>query len=808
MFNKFFIFIILNILIFELYSQNKSITAYRTFSKIKIDGELNENDWQYADSASNFIVFIPNFGDIPQQPTTVKVLYDNHSIYFGIYLYDSNPDSIFNHLTERDNDNGNADYFEISINPNNDGQNLYNFIISAANVQTDIRISDEKSDYNWNAVWYSAVKIADYAWFAEIEIPYSAIRFPKRNEHEWSVNFFRTIRRTREKSSWNPVDRSKGSNAIQMGKITSINNIDAPLRLSLMPYSSGYLNTYKNSVGYSFGYGMDLKWGISETYTLDMTLIPDFGQTKTDELILNLTPHETYYSENRPFFTEGTELFNKAGLFYSRRIGKKPYLYDSVNNLGSENNINIIQNPATVPLLNAFKISGRSSNNLALGFFNAITAKTIAIISDENNNIKNIITEPAANYNLIVVDKTFGLNNFLNFTNSNVFKPDLYYTANVSSLSFKIMDNNNKFGLSTATSYSYRNLGIAKIDDGYYIKFSAGKFNGNWIYYLSNENISEFYNINDMGYLTLFNQNNSSFTISFRKFSRFWNFIDSKNTLSINYCTLHDLNKFTKSEIKISNYATTIKYLSLWNNLSLQPIATNDYYEPRTPGKFYKRPAMFSDYFYISTDYRKKIALDFKIGYYADKELRHGIWTSISPLCRIGRKTGIRYTFSADYDLKGAGYFKKDGDYIIFSRRNVISFTNSLNFDFIISPKISISLKTRHYVSTVNNTEYYNLLNDGTLSKYQNQLPQTIYSFNIFNSDLLFSWNFLPGSFISIMWKNQIFKSGTIINETIPNYFDSFKSVWLEPTANNISLKFIYYLDYYSILKKYSQTSS
>lgn len=796
----FFTPVIFILLISALFAQSGKIEAVRTTERIKTDGILSEPSWESAVSVSGFTGFYPVFGNTPAQKTEIKVMYDNNSVYFAAIMYDQKPDSIYTEFTVRDNDNGNVDYFSISLNPNNDGQNTYQFIVSAANVQTDIRTSEGEDDYNWDAVWYSGVNITENGWIAEIEIPYSAIRFPGTTEQKWAVNFLRTVRRSREKSSWVPIDQSKGSAASQMGIINGIRDINAPLRLSLMPYVSGYLNTYDKNTGYSFSGGLDLKLGLSETYTLDMTLIPDFGQTKTDDVVLNLTPQETYYSENRQFFTEGTDLFNKCGLFYSRRIGKTPDGYNTVVEGSGNETYTINNNPQASKLVNAFKISGRGKKNMALGIFNAVTANTYAKITDAEGNSQNIMTEPAANYNILVLDQTIGKNSYINFTNANVIRPGNSYLSNVSATSFKIMEKSNRFGISTLASYSTQSKNSQYLSDGWYVHSSLGKMTGNWIYSIGTELITKNYNPNDLGYMTKFNQISNTASVEFRKFSQFWFFNETKNSLNISYNTLFENTDFTKLEVSLSNYATTRKHLSLWNEITIQPTATNDYYEPRTPGRFYHRPGIFTEYFFASTDYRKKLAFDFRIGIYGDNEARKGIWGNISPLTRFGKKMSLRYTFSWDYDLKGAGYYTQNNGKIIFSRRDVVTFTNSLNLSYVFNNKLSATLKARHYVSSVNYYEYYDLKEDGTLAVNTDYNFEGDYNFNIFNVDLLVSWNFMPGSFLSVMWKNQIFSNGNIPeSDLMPGYFENFKNIWLEPQANNFSLKLIYYLDYSSL---------
>jgi len=672
------------------FSQERTVKAIRTENKIKIDGKLDESEWKNAESISDFIGFYPVFDVVPGQKSEVKVIYDDKSIYFGATLYDSNPDSIYTELTVRDKYNGNVDYFAVSLNPNKDGQNLYEFVVSAANVQTDIRISEIDDDYAWDAVWYSATRVTDESWVVEIEIPYSAIRFQNAKNQSWSVNFFRTVRRTREVSSWSPVDQTLGSAGSQMGIIEGINNIEAPLRLSLMPYVSGYVNSYENSWGRSFSGGMDLKLGLSETYTLDMTLIPDFGQTKSDNIVLNLTPHETYYSENRPFFTEGTELYNKCDLFYSRRIGKTPSLYGSVENMGLSDTINILKNPSSAGLINAFKISGRGEGNLAVGVFNAVTGNTYAKLQYPNGNEESILTEHATNYNILVLDQSMGKNSFVNFTNANVLRPGDNYWSNVTAAMFKIMDKTNKYCVSALGSFSTRNMSGANIDNGWYLDASLGKKNGTWVYEIGTQIISDDYNPNDLGYMTRFNQISNYAEIGYRRFSRFWIFNETMNTIDITHRSLFENASYVGANIHLTNYATTTKHLSIWNNLTIPLSDEYDYYEPRTEGKFYLRPSLINENFFISTDYRKRLAFDFRGGVYFDGIERHGYWGSISPLTRFGKRVSLRYQFSADYDLGAAGWVSNTNDDIIFGSRDVITFTNSFSSSIVFTNKLSL----------------------------------------------------------------------------------------------------------------------
>ena len=314
-------------------SQRRSFEAVRTSVPPKIDGMIDEDIWQKATPATSFFQYEPHNDRPASMETIVRVLYDDNAIYISAMMIDPAPDSILTELGLRDSgDQLNADRFWVDINPFNDGINGFRFQVSASGVQTDINMSgagnntggfSRRGDRNWDAVWTSAVSMKENGWAVEMAIPYSALRFPRGEVHEWGINFWREIRRTRETSSWNFVNRRIGDPLASMGTMNGIDGITPPLRMAFFPYVSTYMEKNGGDRGWAstFNGGMDVKLGISPAFTMDMTLVPDFGQVQSDALVLNLTPYEVKYDENRQFFTEGTELFSKAVMFYSRRIG-------------------------------------------------------------------------------------------------------------------------------------------------------------------------------------------------------------------------------------------------------------------------------------------------------------------------------------------------------------------------------------------------------------------------------------------------------------------------------------------------------
>jgi hypothetical protein len=388
----------------------KSISALLISKPLKIDGIADEEYYTESVPAKDFLQLEPYNGRPAYQTSEVHIFYDQTAIYVGAILYDNSPDSIYNFLSERD-EIGYSDYFGIYLDPYNQGQMAFGFFITPAGVQTDIKavkITDgDNEDSNWDAVWESRTRINELGWVVEMRIPWSALRFSENSTGSWGLQFFRNIRRYNSNSSWNFIDIKASGFIHQQGSLEGISGIKPSVRLSLSPYAAVYVEKKaENNSDFIYKGGMDLKYGISESFTLDMMLIPDFGQIQSDDQKLNLSPYELYYSEKRQFFTEGTELFERSGLLYSRRIGAKPKFSDNAEDALLENEA-VDYLPTETQLVNASKISGRTTSGLGIGFLNAMTLPSKAVIKDTiTSDEREVLVQPFTNYNVTVFDKT------------------------------------------------------------------------------------------------------------------------------------------------------------------------------------------------------------------------------------------------------------------------------------------------------------------------------------------------------------------------------------------------------------------
>ena len=316
------IFTVISVLLLQLgfLSANnpKLLDAKRIDDKIVIDGLLTDEAWINAHIAEDFTQNEPDPGTPAEHPTYVRVIYDNGAVYIGAELKYPNPSNIYRELTLR-NRFGKTDFFAIILSPYKDWINGVSFGTTAAGVQIDTKFSSEGTDRSWNAVWESEVRINEDGWSIEMSIPYSAIRFSENPQQEWQINFERHNRKTREVSFWSEVDPAQSGFLDQGGLLHGIENIQPPVRLSATPFLvlsfSGQNEENGQSWDTDISGGLDVKYGINDAFTLDMTLVPDFSQARSDDEVLNLSPFEVRFDENRDFFKEGVDLFDKGGYF-------------------------------------------------------------------------------------------------------------------------------------------------------------------------------------------------------------------------------------------------------------------------------------------------------------------------------------------------------------------------------------------------------------------------------------------------------------------------------------------------------------
>ncbi|MFB9078860.1 DUF5916 domain-containing protein [Flavobacterium procerum] len=799
-----FFFILLSSI--GIFAQKKTMQAQVTSQNIVIDGKLNEPIWETATTASNFVTYEPDNGkpEPENQKTTIKILYDNDAIYIGAMMYDDEPHKILKEISQRDNF-GTADLFGVFINGFNDGQQDFMFYVSAADVQGDCIMTDANGeDYSWDAVWISKAAITEKGWIVEIKIPYSALRFSAENKQTWGINFFREVKRTRYKYTWNFVDNKLGTFTQQTGALEGIENIKPPTRLFFMPYASYYLNAGDGQKTYgTMKGGMDIKYGINDAFTVDAILIPDFGQTKYDDQILNLGPFEQQFNENRAFFTEGTDLFNKGKMFYSRRIGGTPSVEPDLND-----NEEIIETVQNVNLINALKLSGRTKGGLGIGILNAVTEKTFATIKDTvSGETRRTVVEPLTNYNVLVLDQRFRKNSSITFINTNVTRNGHYKDANVTGLAWDLNTKANTYSLFGNAKYSLINDLVDK--KGFYSTVSFAETSGKYRYSVGTDFVTKDFDPNDLGINFYTNYYNFYGNANYRILNPTKLF----NTFRINYNMYSEFNresgKLQDNNLNANINLTTVKNNYYGGGVTFYPLLTYDYYEPRAENRYIAIPRRIESWASISTNYNYPFALDLNGTFNVfDETERISYGFDIGPRYRFSDKLLLTYFFSYFRRNNNKGYidnFDEDDNEntpnkIIFANRNVITYSNTLSGKYAVNSAMTINLAVRQYWSYADNKDILDLQTDGSLTPYTQYTDNKNSSFYSWNADLSYSWWFAPGSQVSVLYRNNASNFERIIDK---DFKDNVSRLLTNDALKHIfSISVKYFIDYNAVKNK------
>jgi len=784
----------------------KSYTIIRTETPPEIDGNVSEAIWEKTDVATDFVTNSPVYGVPSKYHSEFRMCYDDNALYISGRLYDSAPDSVSYTLSQRD-DFGNADWVAINIDPFANNITAFSFSVTSAGVEIDgLESANGSFDESWNTVWRSAVSKTDYGWSFEMKIPHSAYRFPNKDVQEWNINFARSVRRDRELSLWNPVDPQVFGGITQSGRLVGIEGVKSPLRLSITPYTTGYLeNSYdvveeKQTWKERVTGGLDLKYGLNDAFTLDMTLIPDFGQTISDQQVLNLGPFEVRFNENRPFFLEGTDLFQIGDVFYSRRIGGRPFNIDEVKNNLAEGE-EIVRNPAAAPLINATKVSGRTKSGLGIGVFNAIEARSHATIIDSLGNERKVETNPLTNYNVFVLSQNTRNNGTISFVNTNVTRDGGAADGNVSVAQTNMFSKNGKYQLFATTKLS--SILGEEIVNGHALSTSLNKVAGVWRYGVSYWEESDTYNPNDLGFLFNNNERGYAADISWNDYKGSKRFFRRTIRAEWWYTELYKPQLYQNSAFFFSIGGLHKKQFYTQLSMEVNPFGEVNHFESRVFGKeLHFNKNIYFNYF-ISTDYSKRFALDVRAWV---KDFlytpQYGTNLFVSPRFRASDRLDIILESSIQNLQEDYGYVRVEDDNfdddIIIGVRDRLIVENVVRSRLVFSNRMGIDFRLRHYWQQVEYSNFRELIDEGNLvdSEYNplNEEGISVHNtnYNAFTLDVNFRWIFIPGSELTIFYKNNIFQTK---NRLEPSYFTTFETLFEQPQVNSISLRLLVFID-------------
>lgn len=837
---------------------------------ITIDGKPDEKAWQSVQWEDNFTQFQPHEGKTPHQQTEFAILYDEHNVYLAIKALDKSPDSISMRMTRRDAMDG--DQVGIGFDTYLDRRTAFMFAVSAMGVKADWVISNdgESEDFTWDPIWWVKTTRTDYGWNAEMRIPLTQLRFDKNGEQKWGLQVFRQIFRKEELSSWQPMQRSVAGMVSQFGDMNGLKNIQPKNTIDIMPYVVARTERFEKDPDNPFrkdgkdngiNAGLDAKIGLTNYLTLDLTVNPDFGQVEADPSEVNLSTYETFFEEKRPFFIEGKNIMRYKlmfgdgdlaydGLFYSRRIGRRPAYSPSTE----ENEYSKV--PEFTRILGAAKVTGKTKNGWSIGVLESVTAEEHAEIRGIGSRREQTV-EPFTNYFVTRVQKDFNegntyLGGMITAVNRKIDESHLEFlhsSAYSGGIDFVHKWDNKNWALDAGWYFSQVNgskEAIRRTQESYirafqrpdanYVnydttrtslmgqggKLTAGKMGGNLKFMGGVAWKSPGLELNDIGYAQQVDNIFQVFWVGYRIYEPFSIFREVN--LNFNQWMQFDFGgNLTAPGGNINWFARFNNYWSAFGSVNLNGSQLSK--SMLRGGPSLKLPGYKNLFLGFSSNQQKKLTFSFRGSQYFSNEKNfkriqyYNLEMGYRPLKTLKLEVSPGFNTTTDglqyVTQKNGGGNKR----YIFGKieRNTLSMSVRLNYN--ITPDLTIQYWGQPFIATGKYNEFKYITNskaDDLFNRFQNYTAKQIqfdadqnayfvdenldnttdYSFgkpdfNVkeFLSNMVVRWEYRPGSTVFLVWSQT--RSG-FENDGSFNFSRDFEGLFNEKPHNIFLLKFSY----------------
>jgi Domain of unknown function (DUF5916)/Carbohydrate family 9 binding domain-like len=754
-----------------LKKKKAEVVAIRIDDPAKIDGKLSENFWKSVPGVSDFTQLDPKEGSSPSEKTIVYIAYDNQNIYVAARMYDSAPDSIQANLARRDEDS-NSDQFTVFLDPYDDKRTGYYFGITAAGTLKDgVLYNDDWDDNSWDGVWEGKVTKDSKGWIAEMRIPFSQLKFRSMNIQTWGIDYKRDIARRHETDYLVYIPKKESGFVSHFLDLKGIQNVNPSNKLEILPYvisKASYINhsagdPFNDGSQYNAGFGADLKYNLGSNLTLNAAINPDFGQVEIDPAVINLSDVETYFSEKRPFFVEGSSIFNfgyggannnwgfnwgSPEFFYSRRIGGNPH--------GSVPNADYVDYPSGTHILGAAKITGKIGDSFNIGAIQSLTQREYADYS-LNGKIYHAEVEPLTYYGILRGQNEFnsgrqGLG-FISTITQRFFKADTLkneinqgaYTGGVDGWTF--LDEDKTWVLTGWGGYSYlrgdkqrilevqessqhyfqrpdsRTLSVdsgATTLSGYAGRFALNKQRGDSYLNAALGVISPGFDVSDLGFLWRTNIINSHVVGGYR-----WRDPSSwYRSASINLAAFRSYNydgEITWEGLFSNGSLEFLNYYWLYWNVAYNPHTVNDRATRGGPAMI--NPQGYQLYLGVNTDERSNFIfyVNYNAYWMSDNSYNWGFEPDFTFRPTSSLMISFQPRFERNYDRSQYINTFDDqyatntyGKRYVFGELNQKTFTAGIRINWTFTPTLSLQTYLQPLISTGAYVNYKELARGGT----------------------------------------------------------------------------------------------
>ncbi|MCL1893636.1 MAG: carbohydrate binding family 9 domain-containing protein [Holophagaceae bacterium] len=731
----------------------KELRTRRLTGTIKVDGKLDEPDWQNLPVATGFVQDWPDLGRPATLQTEVKVLYDDRNIYVGARMHHTpGKANIIKRIHRRDQASS-SDWFGVHIDSLLDRSTAFGFFVNAGGVQRDeMKYNDTSTDTSWDGVWESAVSIDEDGWTAEIKIPLTLLRIrPGGGAQTWGINFYREDQGAiREYTRWEWVPRGQSAFVSRFPLLVGIEGLEPHLRREWIPYLSAQRKFETAEERYddrkwNNRIGLDAHIGVTTTSQLDLTIWPDFGQVEVDQAVINLGTTETFFTEKRPFFIEGMDIFRVIGqdLVYSRRIGTGIYVPSP------DTNEILLDAPRATDIGLAAKYTAKLPMGLNIGVLGASVEPARADLLDAEGSKFEREIYPMTNFGVLRVQQLLdkrgsyigGFASYMRQAKNTGREAQTYALDGI----YKSPDRSNTIQASIArTDAGYRHRDS---EDGWRAYLVADqRWNNGLSIGLTAVNAGKSFDPNDVGYLSRADEQRISLSISKHQDHRWWVIRNYSPSFGLSV-SRDQAGKITGNSMSTGFMANFMNFWYLRSEGGVNFSAYDDR-ELRTFREPTKKYLKTVDSPYLTV--------------YADTSMNKPYYLSLS-LARAWYEGGPNDDINLNQTIKphsafeiqfGTGYTKSEGGrrYMetlqgtpITGLRRLSQFNQTLRISYAIDPNLTIQFFSQWLAGAWNYRDFKQYVDDDTLADWTNPTYRADSARN-WTLNLISRWEFRPGS--------------------------------------------------------------
>lgn len=812
-------------------------TVVPAATAVRIDGHLTDEVWRRAPVVTGFKQRDPRDGAPATFETEARVAYDDTAIYVAVQALDPEPQRIVGLRTRRD-EGSPSDWVRVIIDSFHDRRSAYEFAVNPAGVKQDgYWFNDGNKDDGWDAVWDVAVSRSERGWRAEFRIPFSQLRYHPAEHAIFGFAVVRQIGRLNETSTWPLLSKNVNGYVSSFGELTGLRLTQSAKRLELVPYLVGDLKTQQVTGGNPLverrdpnaSIGVDLKYALRPGLTLTATVNPDFGQVEADPAVVNLSAFETFFSERRPFFVEGSGVFRFdtdcnddrcSGLFYSRRIGRSPRGSANVPEGGFSTQ------PVQTTVLGAAKLTGRAGA-FSIGALTAVTADEEALIADGPLRTRQTV-EPMTGYTVIRAKREFANQSSFGFmttaTNRRLDASTRFLPANAFTggldwdwrLTPKYSITGYAVGstvrgdagaiaeLQESNVHSFQRPDAGHVDldvtrtalNGYGGGLAFNKIGGERVRFNTNVGLrSPGYDINDVGFLRRADQktmNNwlqwrydrpTRITSSFR-----WN-LNQWAGWNFDGDTLFSGGNF-------NSHAVFVNHWSAGFGVNADGQGFDDRATRGGPGAY--GTAGRSLWSYANTDRRRRLSL--YVNTFNSWLKEGGGFRDVSPgltfrpATFVSVGTGLRFSRNED-PQQWIG--NEDGHYV-FGRIDQKTVGITARFNYTVTPTLTVQMYAEPFISAGSYSEFKELA-DGRARAFSARFAPYAYggnadfSYRSFRTTNVVRWEYKPGSTLFVVWQQG---REDVLDQGSFRFGRDFRGAFDAPGRNVFLVKWAYWLNY------------